>query len=128
VIVEFSGTGDDMVARIRIREVKDYPNRHVPLDEFTALNDNWEQNLDKLRQDLDAALGGKPPRGYEKLSPDQLRAIDRKLKADEFEVEIRLGDTTKLGDPGHHASTTLPALQDKVGRPINVKKIGEGDR
>lgn len=129
VIVEFVGTGEDIAARIRIREVKDYPNRHVPLDEFSALNENWAQNLKQLREDVEAALIGKPPRGYEKLDTDQLEAIQRKLNADDFEVEIRLGDSTKLGIPGKsHAATTLPALESRVGRKIDVKKIGEGDR
>jgi hypothetical protein len=117
-----------LTARIRIREVKDYPNRHVPLDEFTALNDNWVQNLEKLNKDVREAVIGKPPKGYEKLDADQLKAIERKLKTDDFEVEIRLGESTKLGEPGHHASTTLPALEKRVGRQINVRKIGEGDR
>jgi hypothetical protein len=117
-----------MTARIRIREVKDYPNRHVPLDEFTALNDNWAQNLKQLGEDVREAVRGKPPKGYDKLDADQLKAIQRKLDADDFEVEIRLGESTKLGEPGHHASTTLPALEKRVVRKINVRKIGEGDR
>jgi hypothetical protein len=128
VIVEFAGKGDDMTARIRIREVKDYPNRHVPLDEFTALNDNWAQNLEKLNKDVREAVIGEPPKGYEKLDADQLKAIRAKLNANDFEVEIRLGESTKIGAPGHHASTTLPALEKQVGRKINVRKIGEGDR
>jgi len=128
VIVEFSGAGDDLAARIRIREIKDYPNRTVPLGEFTAINDNWAQNLEKLKENVGAAIAGKPPRGFEKLDPDQLAAIQRKLDANDFEVEIRLGDTTKVADPGHHASTVLPALETATGKKIDVRKIGASDR
>ncbi|MEJ7598971.1 MAG: hypothetical protein WKG01_13770 [Kofleriaceae bacterium] len=59
VLVEFTGEGKNMQASIRIREIKDYPNRHVPLGEFTAIHDNWAQNLQRLRENVDEAIIGK---------------------------------------------------------------------
>ncbi|MEJ7598970.1 MAG: hypothetical protein WKG01_13765 [Kofleriaceae bacterium] len=68
------------------------------------------------------------PAGFGHLSERHLIAIKRRLDADEFAVEIRLGPTTHLGAPGHHAATTLPALQAKIGKKIDVRTIGQGDR
>jgi hypothetical protein len=124
VIVEFTGSGDDLQAKIRIREVKDYPNKHVPLSEFTAIDKNWDQNLDHLKRQVRDALSGKPPAGFEKLTKVQIQAIAASLEADVFDVEVILGATTKLGQPGHHASKTLPALEGRVGRPIKVSQLG----
>ncbi|MCW5804133.1 MAG: hypothetical protein KIT31_17300 [Deltaproteobacteria bacterium] len=126
VIVEFTTGADGLTARIRIREVKDYPNRYVPRSEFTALDDNWEQNLKKLYRNVQEALVGKAPTGYEGFTRDELAAIWNRLEADQFEVEIRLGRTTHLGEG--HTAMTVPALSRRVGRNIDVKRIGEGDR
>jgi hypothetical protein len=127
VIVEFTQSGDELKATIRIREIKDYPNRHVPRAEFTAIDDNWDKNLKRLKSDVDKAVAGNPPKGFD-LPEDQLDAIKRALDADEFVVEIRLGTTTRLGDPTHHAAETIKALEARVGRKIDVRKIGAGDR
>ncbi len=130
VIVEFTGSADAIEARIRIREVKNYPNRHVPLSDFTAIHVNLEQNLAALDKSVDQALDvlvttGKPLKGFEGLSPEQLKAIARKLRASDFDLEIVLGADTLLGEAGHHAAKTLPALEAAAGRKITVSKLGQ---
>jgi hypothetical protein len=127
VIVEFVGGADGLEARVRIREIKDYPNRHVPLEEFTALDENWGQNLQHLKDQVQAAYDGIPPKGFEHFTKDELFAIRETLANDAFEVEIRLGKSTKIGGE-LGVGKTLPALEARVGKKIDVKRIGEGDR
>ena len=73
-------------------------------------------------------LLGEMPAGFGHLSKHQRKAIQKRLDAGDFAVEIRLGSTTQPGAPAHHAATTLPALEAEIGKKINVRNIGEGDR
>ena len=129
VIVEFTGEGDDVVARIRIREVKNY-DRTVPLADFTALRENRDVNLKALSDSVDEALeamrdGLEMPGVFKDLSPRQVNAIRAKLDLNEFDVEVVLGPNTKLGAPGHHASTTLPALEGELNRRVTVERLAD---
>lgn len=133
VIIEFLGEGDNVQARVRIREVKDYPNKHVPLGEFSAIDpdQNFGKNRDRLAADVRAAQTelketGQPSAGFEGLGVEQLQAVLDELENGTFDVEIVLGPTTKLGDPGHHASKTLPELEGRLGRKVKVSRLGEG--
>jgi hypothetical protein len=117
VIVEFQGTGDDVTAQIRIIEVKDYPNRSVPLEELTAIRgDGLQKNIDVLMQSVASARQGTPPPGFEHLTPEQLRAILKALRREsgQVRIELMLGPTTRVGAEGHHAATVIPALRKDI--------------
>jgi hypothetical protein len=116
VIVEFTGEGEALQAKIRIREVKDHPNRHLALADFSALMENFEENYGRLRvvvnDELKLAKGGQARTGpLAALSTAQLSALRRSLRRSDHEVELVLGPSTRLGAPGHHASHVVPALQ-----------------
>jgi hypothetical protein len=116
VIVEFTGEGEAMQAKVRIREVKDHPNRHLALADFSALMDNFEKNrgelLDLFRAELHAVQEGKTQSAnFPVLTAYQIEVVLNALVKRSYEVELVLGSSTKLGSPGHHASHVLPALQ-----------------
>lgn len=130
VIVEFTGEGEAMQAKVRIREVKDHPNRHLALADFSALMENFEAN----RKDLSVALTSELHVALEgqarsarlgMLSPLQLELAESALRKRAYEVEVVLGSSTRIGSPGHHASYVLPALQQKhpVLRILRLKDV-----
>lgn len=120
VVVEFSGSGDSLVAQIRIIEVKDYPNRTVPLAEFTAIRGSGlKDNLQVLHTSVNKAKKllsvGDSADGFDGLTLRQLEAIETALNSKtQVRIEIMLGPTTKLGSEGHHASTVLPTLRKEI--------------
>jgi hypothetical protein len=143
VFVEFVGTGPSTQARIRIVEVKDYPGRSVPLEEFTAIRgDGLRENLRILQTDALAArraiaTGGELPASFAALGLDehQIAAIARTVESRAgISVEVMVGPTTRVGAEGHHAATVMPTLRAEVeaalgpgtfrattdGRPITV--------
>jgi hypothetical protein len=118
VIVEFTGEGEMMQAKVRIREVKDHPNRHLALADFSALMDNFGQNHGSLRltviNELKLANSEQIRTGpLAALSHAQLSALENALRRGDHEVELVLGASTRLGAPGHHASHVLPTLQQQ---------------
>jgi hypothetical protein len=123
VIVEFTGSGRSTQAHIRIIEVKDYPGRSVPLEEFTAITgEGLRANLAILRNDAREARdalrvpGAASPASFVGLDPHQIGAIDRALGpgSGAVSVEVMVGHTTRIGAEGHHASTVMPALRREV--------------
>jgi len=113
VLIEFRG--DPPTALIRIIEIKDYPNRNVSLAEMTAIRENRHQNLDRLGKDIRAAGWARTPAEcpapYRNLTTDQIAAIKRALKANNFRVELRLGPSTGIGAEGHSSATILAKLR-----------------
>jgi hypothetical protein len=110
VLVEFTGEGQAMTARVRIREVKDHANRHVALDDFSALLDNFKQNYQKLRNTINSELDTVRRGGKSTMTIGQLIAVQRTFAREEYYAEVVLGASTKLGEEGHHASRVLPTL------------------
>ncbi|HEV7556053.1 MAG TPA: hypothetical protein VGO00_11385, partial [Kofleriaceae bacterium] len=101
------------------REVKDYPDRYVPLEEFTAIQGrDLKANLKVLGATIKDALdnGGSAEHGLA-LPKEQLRALWRAFENDEFEIEIVLGRTTNLGEEGAQGSKVVAALR------ANIKKV-----
>jgi hypothetical protein len=91
VIVRFYEDGS---VKIILVEVKNYPGRYVPFDDFTAIGDNLAKNIERLRGMLQI-----PERAQELglTGTDRTRALSA-LKANSFEVEVRTTPETKLGE------------------------------
>lgn len=110
--------GPDGKARIRIREVKHYNDRYIPSGDLTAINDNFKNNRDALLKTLQtpekvAKLG---------LTPAQAAEALRAIAEGRFDVELRLGPTTWIGD--FESGTILNDLQRRLrqgyGKEVNV--------
>jgi hypothetical protein len=106
-------------ARVTIIEVKNYPGRHVPLKDFSAITTNMKQNLrdleDRVAQDFDK-MG---------LTQTQRDAVLDAIRARRLDIEIRLAPGTKLGK--HETGTVLAEVQrravDALKRPGVVPDI-----
>ena len=108
VFFEFDAAGR---AQVVIVEVKNYPGRHVPTEDFTAVLDNLEQNFDRLYKQLEDEA--KFIRREMQLVQDGLKAapdpsrlglslaeVESALEAiieQNVSLHIRLGAGTKLG-------------------------------
>ncbi|HWO21740.1 MAG TPA: hypothetical protein VNO30_23380 [Kofleriaceae bacterium] len=99
VIVEFRG--DPPKARIRIIEVKDYPNRNVSLGEMSAIRENLNANMERLRREIREAVKAKTPvtrpAGYHHLTEAQLAALQQAMQNSDFTIELHLGPKTSIG-------------------------------
>ena len=109
VVVEFSGRDKDMKAVIRVLEVKDYPTRYVPFAEFTAIVENFDQNLADTILQLRAEVGRLQGAG----NRDAANALTRALNAQSVQVEIWLGPTTRLGEE-RLAESVMSKLRQSV--------------
>lgn len=91
--VEVFGSGTDLVARIKVLEVKTgYPSS-VPIKEFTAIRENWATNWDELARKLRTEITAL------RVANDHAAAdaIERALLNKDVTVEIWLGPTTNMG-------------------------------
>jgi hypothetical protein len=99
VIVEFRG--DPPKARIRIIEVKDYPNGNVSLGEMSAIRESLVVNMRKLRDTIyDAADATSPTERaahFHSLTNAQLGALRRSAADNELTIELYLGPSTSIG-------------------------------
>lgn len=124
VIIE---CGDKGATRVRIREVKDHANRHPSLDDFSAIHQNFERNLDELKRRLEADLERADRIGENEtrtsMTAEQILAALNALDKREMEIEIVLGKTTLIGAEGHYASRVLPALKNRH-RKLTVLRLG----
>jgi len=136
VIITFSGTAAKPIATIRIREVKDYPHRYVPLEDFSAIRSPGLQNkLRALREAVDVAvnkvrLGETLDGDFAGMSLEQLRSIRLAILEMSVEIEIVLGPTTKLGAEGAKGSSVIRDLRREIqsaagGKDILAGKPGE---
>ncbi|HMI92148.1 MAG TPA: hypothetical protein VK509_12320, partial [Polyangiales bacterium] len=120
VFVEFTrdAKSGHLQARFRVQEVKDYPNRSVPLAEFTAIRDNLKANHLELIESIDRALvGGTRPAGFEHFSVDQLTAMrDAALfpEPHTFRVEVLVTEQTLLGDETHRSASVIRDLRKDI--------------
>ena len=122
VLVEFTGEGEAMTARVRIREAKDHANRHVALEDFSALLDNFEQNYEKLQKIINDSFE-RARRGQQgSMTSTQLLAVQQSLARHDYAIEIVLGSSTKIGTEGHHSSRVLPLLRQRHSR-LAVSRI-----
>jgi hypothetical protein len=124
VIIE---CGDSGAVRVRIREVKDHANRHPSLQDFSAINENFERNLGELKRrlerDLVRAGGLGQTETRTSMTADQLLAALNVLDTRQIEIEIVLGKTTMIGAEGHYASRVLPALKRRHPK-LTVLRLG----
>lgn len=112
----------DGTPRIKIIEVKDYPGRYVPLEDFTAIRQNLQGNLDGLDKKLRDAL-----RSLKKGSDDtalgmtreQIKDALKALREKRIDFEIRLSPETLLGDL--EAGTTLKGLKEDIALTLGIK-------
>jgi hypothetical protein len=99
VIAEFRG--DPPKARIRIIEVKDYTNRNVSLGEMSAIRENLDANMDRLRREIreaaDAPTPAERPAAYRHLTRAQLGALKQAAGGNELTIELHLGPMTSIG-------------------------------
>ena len=110
----------DGSVEVVVVEVKNYPNRWVPFEDFTAVTDNLGANLDELRR-IVRQPRGLLPEMLRDLPPRQLSALRKavralKTKQEALTLEIRLAPTTKLGTRrvgGEDVTPALTSLQKK---------------
>jgi hypothetical protein len=99
VIVEFRG--DPPKARIRIIEVKDYPNRNVSLSEMSAIRENLKTNMEQLRREIHIAVERKAPAArpaaYRSLTEAQIDALEQAADHNELTIELHISPTTSIG-------------------------------
>jgi hypothetical protein len=114
----------DGSARIQIIEVKDYPGRYVPGDDFTAIGASLEDNLTKLRKDLSAALlevqRGKAETALG-MNKKQLKSALAALDEKRLEFEIRVGPETSLAKEG--AGKVLKRLKEEIGDKLGITDL-----
>jgi hypothetical protein len=124
VLVEFTGEGQAMTARVRIREVKDHANRHVSLDDFSAILQNFDTNYNALITSVEAELKAANRNTKPLMNRFQLTTLQRSLARREYEIELVLGNSTRMGTDGHHASRVLPSLKQRHPR-ISITRSKE---
>ncbi len=137
VIVEFSGEGKATVAEVRIREVKNYPDRYVPLADFTAIRGKGlAENLAILRTIVDKAIdahsGGEGAESVPGLNRpvtlNQLEALQKVITPTKpksgVSIEIVLGPTTKLGSETEGAKNVLKQLREDTGGLLKKNEDG----
>lgn len=133
----------DGTPRIILVEVKNYPNRYVPFDDFTATGPNLLQNLQRLARDLNGPRADLPP-GIADLPQAQLAAIRKtindavaqidgatkagyklhEIDIPELELEVRLAPGTKIGQQAGGVGTpTATRLADEF--PGSVRVLGD---
>lgn len=116
VLIEFRG--DPPTATIRIVEVKDYPNRNVSMGEMTAIRENRQANLRRLRDEIglasQAVTPAERPASFRSLTADQVDALLIAERTNNFRVELRLGPTTGIGTENHSSTTILSKLRAEL--------------
>jgi len=129
IVVEFTRSGGDLKAHVRIREVKDYPNRYVSLSEFTAISDNLKNNYSELKEDVDAALEAAKAKAtvprFKDFDAEQLAAIKKALTKKDVSIELVLSPTSKLGGEGVSVDSVITSLRDKIGAPASKGGLGK---
>jgi len=134
VIVEFTPPKKNPKALVRVREVKDYPDRYVPVAEFSSIRGpGLVENVKNLRDRVESAIlaleatgKAKPeiPKGFEDLTLEQLEAIQRTIDAGELQFEIVLSDKTKIGTENTDGATVLAELRTGVAGRGTLKLEG----
>ncbi len=118
--VVFKFNQDGSLKKVSIIEVKDYPGGSLALDDFTAVYQNFKQNFDELKDDLQKAIDAGDTSKWG-LSLDQADKVVKALKDHQLEVEVRIGPTTRLGEKD--AGTILTELQAKLRQKMHTKNI-----
>lgn len=142
VYAEFSRAPDGRLeARVRIQEVKDYPDRYVPLADFTAIDDNLESNLNSLslavRRASDNAAIGVPSSGFEGLDLEHLSALEDALAgvrpAAAIRIEVVVTSRTRVGAERSFAGATtsregsvLSSLRARIARILHYDALDAG--
>ncbi len=128
VLVEFTNSAKKPKARVRVREVKDYPNRHVPLDDFTAVRPggkggNLDTNLGTLRRLVDDEVARLELPGNEALEPggpfrhmtrEQVFALGEAVEKSAIDFEIVLGPDTLIGREGARGASVVDKLRSEL--------------
>jgi hypothetical protein len=106
--------GRDGQPVITVIEVKNYPGRWVPFEDFTAVTENFEKNLVALRQrfQLDQRLVslGRIDEAIQKkaaelgIDPRVVQLVNEALAAGRIDLEIRAAPGTKIGQQGSDAA------------------------
>jgi hypothetical protein len=125
VILKFDEQGNP---KLTLVEVKDYPGRHVPLAEFTATGENLLPNLEKLKDRLRSPEATMPPPKGMGLTPLQAQAAIAAIDAKRLDVEIRLSETTKLGEEGKTNRLTPEAKKRVDAAKAEGKEIQLTDK
>ena len=116
VIVKFDEHGRATVVLV---EVKNYPNRYVPLNDITAINENLRPNLDRLK----AMLANESLHERLGLTAEQAARAHDAISKSKLEFELRLGDTTRLGDVESSRSSVLRDLRADISAQLDGHQI-----
>lgn len=119
VVIVFTGSKDKPVAKVRIREVKDYPDSYVNKADFTAIREGLAENLRGLEAMLDtaraAAEDGAKQTGFSRaMSSAEVEAARTAMQLRATEIEVVLGPRTRIGEEGAKGSSTLAELRAHV--------------
>jgi hypothetical protein len=134
VIVEFTTKDGTISARVRIREVKDYPDRYVSKSEFTAISgEGFLENLRGLERIVEKAIkvktgdAGAAIEGFSKdITVEHLEAVDRALKnKNQVDVEIVLGPDTLLGAHDGPGASVIKDLKNDIKKRATLKTAPE---
>jgi hypothetical protein len=127
VLVEFTGEGQAMTARVRIREVKDHANRHVALEDFSSILGNFDQNYETLQKTINDSLARARQGEQSRMTAAQLLAVQQLLARQDYVIELVLGSSTRVGTDGHHSSRVLPLLRQRHPQ-LTVSRIKGGQQ
>lgn len=128
VLVEFTSSEKKPKAKVRVREVKDYPNRHVPLEDFTAIlppgqGGNLDTNMGTLRRLVDEEMARlelpgnealDPSGPFSKMSREQVFALGDAIRKNQIDFEVVLGPDTLLGREGARGATVIDSLRTEL--------------
>lgn len=97
-------------AKVLLIEVKNYPDRYIPLADITAISESLNHNLEQLQAML------RDPAQHDKLglTAAQAKAADIAIKQNKLEFQLQLGDTTKLGPIESGRSSVLRDLRTDI--------------
>lgn len=134
-LVQFTGSPEKPKAKLRIREVKDYPDRHVPLADFTAIlppanGGNLDVNMKALRRQVDGEarrltdnVDAQPEGSFDGLTREQVFAIRDAIRKNEIDFEIVLGPDTLIGREGAKGSSVIDSLRKDLKGYFDGKDV-----
>jgi hypothetical protein len=124
VVVEFRG--DPPTAKIRIIEVKDYPNRNIQTGQMSAIRENLETNWRELETSIKNAANktaAARPEPYKSMSQAQMDALVLAVKNKQVRIELWLTQSTSTPAEGSRSNSVLAKLRGEVKDVFDGKDV-----
>ncbi|MFF5289019.1 hypothetical protein [Paractinoplanes globisporus] len=117
---------DDTV-RVELIEVK--RSKKLKTEEFTAVRENFQKNLDTIREDLDAMnerLRTNPDAPSEGMSQQTIRAALDAIDDKRIDLRVVIGPNSKVGPTGNKRSLLdglVESVRNSLGEGADVRPV-----